>query len=807
MACTSLIRLCCLLLATTAMQPLPAQDRYNLPVKGLQQKVEVLRDQWGVNHIYAANRHDLFFAQGYCAAKDRLFQFEIWRRQASGTLAEVFGERELQRDISIRLFKYRGDMNKELNHYHPQGKAIITAFTEGINAYIREINSHPEQLPVEFRLLGLQPQEWTPEIVISRHGGILGNVAEELNFGMAVAAAGEEKVKDLLWLHPGNPGMKLDSAIQGALLTKNILALYNAFKQEVAFTDNDITGMARNTTKQVGEEHNMALSETSILKGVETEGSNNWFIDGSKTVNGYPMLASDPHRKIALPSLRYIVHLSAPGWNVTGGGEPAIPGVAIGHNDHGAWGITVHQTDAEDLYVYDINPRQLNQYRYRGRWVTMKEITETIPVKGAESHTVVLRYTQHGPVTYIDTLHHKVYAVKAAWLEAGAAPYLASLRMDQATDWNSFRKACTYAFLPALNMIWADKKGHTGWQVIGRIPVRSNFSGLVPVPGDGRYEWGGYLPITERPHTINPAKGYWATANEDNVPHGFKHPDAAGFTWPDAYRARRIEEVLRPADRKWDMPQMKALQTDYLSIPARELVPLLSQITAGSELGEQARQEILQWNCMMERNSIGAGIYNKWERELMQQANRQFIPATIAGLFSIQTTRLWEWLLHPDQRFGTDAIKGRNIFLQKTFDTAVAQLKRQLGSRLADWQYGQQKYKHITFYHPLSAFVNDSLKQQLNTTPLPRAGYGHTVGATGNMDNQGNGASFRYLTNTGNWDETLMINAPGQSGDPGSRWYRNLVTLWANDEYFPACFTKEKIRQVTAEHTTLQPAR
>lgn len=803
----SLLRFCWLFVLILCCNTLPyAQDKYHLSVKGLSARVEALRDQWGVNHIYAANQHDLFFAQGYCAAKDRLFQFEIWRRQATGTMAAILGERELQRDISARLFKFRGDMNKELSHYHAQGAAIITAFTEGVNAYVKEANKHPEKLPVEFRLLNIRPGAWTPEVVISRHQGILGNVAEELDYGMATVAIGEKKLKELLWLHPGDPDMKMDSTIRGELLTREILSLYNAFKKDVLFTAADIVTTSRTNKRLPGDHVHNSGKNLAMTPGAETEGSNNWVISGSRTASGYPMLASDPHRKISLPSLRYIVHLSAPGWNVMGGGEPAIPGVAIGHNDHGAWGITVHQTDAEDLYVYDINPQKKDQYRYQGHWIDMKEITETIPIKGATSRTVTLRYTQHGPVTYIDSLHHKAYAVRAAWLEPGAAPYLSSLRMDQAKDWEMFREACSYSRIPSLNMIWADKKGNTGWQVIGIIPVRKKFSGLVPVPGDGRYEWAGYLPVKERPHLSNPSKGYWATANENLIPADFRYPEAMGFTWPDAYRARRIEEVLK-ARTNMDMKGMKDLQTDYVSLPARELVLLLQRVNVADKLGEEARQALLQWDLVMGRNSIGAAIYNKWERELMQQAQQQFIPASVSGLVTIQTTRLIEWLQHPDEMFGKEPAKGRDHFLQQTFDTAIAKLKRQLGDQLSSWQYGQEKYKHITFTHPLSEWVSEEWKLQLNTTPQPRAGYGHTVGATGNMDNQGNGASFRYITDIRDWDETLMINAPGQSGNPESPWYKNLVEMWARDEYFPAYFSKEKIRKVTAEHTTLDPVK
>ncbi|MBO9660702.1 MAG: penicillin acylase family protein, partial [Chitinophagaceae bacterium] len=441
-----------------------------ISVKGLADKTEVIRDQWGVNHIYAKNTHDLFFTQGYCAAKDRLFQFEIWRRQATGTAAEIFGQRELKRDIGARLFRFRGDVKKELDHYHPEGKKIIEAFTNGINAYIEEALQHPDKLPIEFRLLNILPGKWTPEVVISRHQGILGNSTEELNIGRAVAKLGDKKVKDLLWLQNGDPVLQLDTAINGAQLSQDILELYNAFRKDILFETSDISAYGR--TRDKFSDSNAVAFQYSQPFPDQPEGSNNWVVSAKRSATGHALLASDPHRKIAIPSLRYIVHLSAPGWNVMGGGEPQIPGVAIGHNDFGAWGITVHQTDAEDIYVYDLNPSNLKQYRHNGKWETMKEVAETINVKGASAVNIKLYFSLHGPVCFIDSVNKKAYAMRAAWLEPGAAPYLASLRMNQAKDWNTFRKACTYAHLPALNMVWADQKGNIGWQVVGLIPKR-----------------------------------------------------------------------------------------------------------------------------------------------------------------------------------------------------------------------------------------------------------------------------------------------------------------------------------------------
>ena len=791
-------------LCILGMNVLYAQGSREITIKGLVDKTEVIRDQWGVNHIYAKNTHDLFFTQGYCAAKDRLFQFEIWRRQATGTAAEVFGERELKRDIGARLFRFRGDMNKELNHYHPEGKKIIEAFTDGVNAYIEEALRSPGQLPLEFRLLNILPEKWTPDVVISRHQGILGNATEELNIGRSVAKLGDKKVKELMWLQNGDPVLELDTAVNAAQLSQDILGLYNAFRKDIMFEAADVVAHARMQSPQ--EETRAIAFQYSQPFPDQPEGSNNWVVSADRSATGHALLASDPHRKIAIPSLRYIVHLSAPGWNVMGGGEPEIPGVAIGHNDHGAWGITVHQTDAEDIYVYDLNPSNLKQYRHKGKWETMKEMEETINVKGSSPVKTKLYFSLHGPVCFIDSVNKKAYAMRAAWLEPGAAPYLASLRMNQAKDWNTFREACTYAHLPALNMVWADKKGNIGWQVVGLIPKRRNFSGLVPVPGDGRYEWAGYLPIKERPNTYNPSKDYWATANENLMPVGFAHPDAVGFTWPDAYRGKRIEEVLS-SNHQMDLDKMKDLQVDYISLAAKAIVPFLQFVSPKDTLAVKAKSILLQWNFSMDKNSIGGGIFNKWERELMNEANATIIPAEVKGLLTVQTTKLVEWLHQPSLIFSANAVEQRNEFLQRTFEAAILKLKGQLGDDIDQWQYGQDKYKRIEFIHPLSGLVKPELEKMMNTGSIARGGYGHTVGATGNMDNQGNGASFRYFTNTGNWDETKMINSPGQSGDPGSKWYKNLFEMWANDQYFPAYFSREKIESHAAEKLALYPVK
>ena len=796
-----------LTIVLAAASPSHAQSAHadTLRLAGLREPVQVLRDRWGIAHIYANNEHDLFFAQGYVAARDRTFQFEIWRRQATGTTAEVLGPRELTRDIGTRLFMYRGDLTRELNHYHPRGAAIVQAYVGGVNARVAETERDTSLVPIELRMLGLRPQRWTPQVVISRHQGLLGNVEEELQTGRAVAALGVAKVKEINWYHPGDPKLDLDPKVNGRLLSPEILALYRAFHSSIRFQPSDLAAGyranddARTRLAWIGDSiaADRARRERSI-------GSNNWVVSGRKTASGFPIMANDPHRTIAAPSLRYWVHLSAPGWNVIGGGEPVLPGVSIGHNEYGAWGLTIFETDGEDLMVYETNPADPRQYRFRGGWERMRTIRDTIAVKGQAPAIVDLRFTRHGPVVYEDTANHVAYAVRAAWLEPGGAPYLASLRMDQARTWEEFRQACSYSNIPGENMVWADRAGNIGWQAVGIAPIRPDFSGLVPVPGDGRYEWNGFLPIPEKPHALNPPEGFIATANNDLIPAGYPHMNAVGYTWADPFRWQRLAEVLRAGSR-FTIADMERLQTDYLSIPARQLVPLLARVRGGSDRVERARQALLAWNFVLDTASVPAGMYEAWRDALADSINALVLtPEARRLLGGVGMSRMISWLSAPDERFGSNPVARRDAIVRGSLDAAVGDLTRRFGADMSAWRWGQAQYHHALIRHPLSTAVGDSLRRVLEVGPAARGGDGLTVGATGS-GNQRSGASFRIITDTGDWDAAVGANTPGQSGDPSSPHYRDLFHLWAIDRYFPAPYSRQRIEEVTEARTVLVP--
>ena len=790
-----------LLLSITAF----SQNFSTLKTKGLIASVEVLRDANGVNHIYAENEHDLFFAQGYCAAKDRLFQFEIWRRQATGTVSEILGEREIQRDIGARLFKFRGDLSKELNHYHPRGEAIIRTFTDGVNAYIDEVLKDQAKLPLEFQLLGLQPGRWTPDVVVSRHQGLLNNLTRELNFGRAVAVAGAEKVKELVTFEPGTPNLELDPLLTSELLQQDLIAPYEAFRKPLSFQSTDLTVSQHDN---LDESMRWAYSDLEAwISQQQTEyktiGSNNWIVSATRSSSGFPLLANDPHRALATPSLRYLVHLSAPGWNVVGGGEPVIPGVSIGHNDYGAWGLTIFELDAEDLYIYEIDPQNPRRYRHKGKWLDMRVIRDTIQVKGKEPVPVEHLFTVHGPVTYIDQKRQRAAAVRAGWLEPGNAPYLASLRMGQATSWNNFREACSFSFLPGENMIWADRKGNIGWQVVGLAPIRKNWSGLMPVPGDGRYEWSGFLPIKKLPHVHNPEKGFWATANENNVPEGYAYRNAVGWTWAEKYRVMRINEVLSEKSRA-SLDDMMTLQSDYLSIPARELVPLLTNTTTNDPAVEASRKRLLNWDFKLEANSIQAGIYMAWEKELESGLRVKMIPESLSSYIrSVPINKVIAILKNAQSPFETSLERDR--YVVDALSAAVKKLTQRFGPEPSGWIYGQPSYHHVRIKHVLSNSVNDSLRAHLDHGPLPRGGSGQTPGMTGSGDNQTSGASFRMAVDLADWDNCKFTNTPGQSGDPLSPFYRNLFSSWAEDNHFTVPFSKPAVERQAVERWRLEP--
>jgi penicillin amidase len=444
----------------------------------------------------------------------------------------------------------------------------------------------------------------------------------------------------------------------------------------------------------------------------------------------------------------------------------------------------------------------------------MRIIKDTVPIKGEPPAAVTLKYTRHGPVLLEDRGHHKAYALRAAWMEIGAAPYLASLRMDQAGSWEEFRDACTYSRIPSENMVWAGVDGTIGYQAAGIAPRRPNWSGLVPVPGDGRYEWNGYLPIKELPHVDNPDSGFFLTANHYLFPDGYPHRDAMHYLWADPYRAMRIGELLA-AGRSYRVADMVRLQNDDLSIPARTLVPLLAEVALEDPRAREARDLLLRWNGVADKDSVPAGIFEMWLRRMRANVverrvspdSRPLLEQVLVGRQGAELSmkRLVDWLQAPDREFGADPIAGRDALLARSLTQAVAELTDKLGPDMTRWQWGQNGYHHALIRHPLANAVNDATRARLDVGPAPRGGDAFSPSATGAGDNQTAGGSFKIIADTADWDRSLGLNNPGQSGDPTSRHYRDLFEIWARGGYFPVLYSRAKVEAAAEERVVMRP--
>ncbi len=712
---------------------------------GLRDRVEVIRDRWGVPHIFANSLDDLFFAQGFVQAQDRLWQMEMYRRTFEGTLAEVMGPDYVRHDELARLLKYRGPWDdREWTSYHPEGRRIFTAFANGVNAYIAHAG---DRLPVEFLVTGLEPQPWTPEIALLRTQTAMpaGDARAELTLAQNVVRLGVVEANRAARPSPDRD-LIVPNGVDLSLITPAVLAGLNGLR----------TGVVR--PELLPQYRTLAAAWPSRNTGPQerSPGSNNWTIGGRLTASGRVIVANDPHRNVANPSIRYIVHLSAPGWNVIGATEPPLPGVLIGHNGRLAWGLTIVGTDQSDVYVEDLNPANPNEVRFRGAWEPLRLVRETIRVKGGEAVTVDLKYSRHGPVFHVDTTTHKAYAMRSTMHEPGSAGYLSALRYHALQNCRQFLDAQVYFKAPTENMVCGDVEGNIAWQASAASPKRPNWHGRLPVPGTGGYEWDGFR--TDLPRELNPARGWIATANHDIHPPGYD-PPLFFKNGPQTARYDRIAHVLS-AGSPFTMADMQALQHDGHSIAAAADVPLFRGWTSSRVDIEPARAALAGWNAQHRRDSQAAAIYRFVGRALTAEARAEATPSA-----------------------------RRRELLEAALSTGLTALGKEQGDDPSRWRWGV--YHRSQLPHALSRAYDIPAVER-------HAGSGF-VGATG--------ATYREIIDLGNLDASMATNVPGQSGQPYSPFYANLVEGFGRGEYFPLVYSRAAVEAVAAHRLILQPRR
>ncbi|HNG33329.1 MAG TPA: penicillin acylase family protein, partial [Blastocatellia bacterium] len=469
------------------------------------------------------------------------------------------------------------------------------------------------------------------------------------------------------------------------------------------------------------------------------------------------------------------------------------------------FGFTIVGIDQQDLYVEEVNPANPNEYRRQGKWQTMRVERERFKVKGeAVPRDIELKFTEHGPVIYEDKERHRAYALKWVGSEPGTAGYLASLSLNRAQNWPEFLKALERWKVPSENLVYADVDGNIGWVAAGMTPVRKGWSGLMPVPGNGQYEWQGFLPLKDLPQSYNPAKHFIATANHNILPPGYDKE--LGYEWANPTRFLRIAQVLGTAKDKLTVADFERLQHDEVSLNARALTATLAEAKNAPADLQPFVELLTKWNWQLNKDSAAAALYEIWLPKLAPAVFKPHVPEKAWASVSrgIQPGKTIAALRTASpQWFGKDAVANRDALLWKTLAEAVAEAKKLLGEDSAKWRWG--KLHVAPFVHPLS--TNAERKSFFDLPAAERGGDANTVFATGGGTGfrQSHGASFREILDVADWDRSVGTNVPGQSAQPGSKHYGDLLPLWAEGKYFPLLYSRTKVEAAAKDRLMLEP--
>ncbi|MBE2998648.1 penicillin acylase family protein [Nocardiopsis sp. HNM0947] len=765
-------------LALTGAAPAETADRDELHLPGLDGEVSIAVDSAGIPHITAETNEDLFYAQGVNAARDRLFQIDLHRRQGLGELSEVLGPDFVERDRAARLFLYRGDMDREWESYGPEARTTATRFAEGINAYVDWLDDNPEHRPPEFDELGYEPAHWEPEDVVRIRTHSLGeNLASELT-RTQVACDDELANADLLLGMEPDHTASLPEGLDPCSVPDDVLDTYRLATGDVSFDDDGSARLA-------GPEEDAPLTTNG------GEGSNSWTVSPDHTDSGRPILAGDPHRPVTAPALRYVVHLTSPEVDVVGAGEPFLPGVAMGHNGTAAFGLTFLAADQQDLLFYDVDPDDPTRYRHDGEWKQMDTVTEELTLPDGSTEEVELRFTHHGPVISEDTDSDTAYAVRTTWTEPGTTAYFNSLELMQTEDFDAFRSVLDGWGGPPMNYTYADVHGDIGWVAAGRVPDRGDDDGLLPVPGDGSHEWDGFRD--DLPYVHNPDEGFFSTANEYNQPED----NNLGYEWDPGFRQDRITEVLGGGDPH-TLEEAGDLQNDDVDLTVREALPLLESIIGRDAEASAAAELLTGWDGDHTVDSAPAALYQTWFARHLGPAFYEAVSPELAA-FADHTEdagALLDALHHPEEWLDGDPEAERDRILVESLAAAYEDVAGSLGADPSQWRWGD--LHHTVFEHPLDGDLG----------PFERQGSNHTVNRSG-MDQSeyrhNAGASYRMVLDVGEWDSSLAVNGPGQSGDPDSPHYDDHVDPWREGDYVPLHYSEDAVEADTQHTIALIP--
>ncbi len=766
-------------------QSLP-RTQGEVAVAGLSRPVEVLRDAYGIPHIFAASLEDAHFALGYVHAQDRLWQMEMNRRIAAGRLSEILGPGALESDRFLRTLGIRRVAEANLKRFDADTRRVLDAYAAGVNAFL----AASPVLPPEFWLTRASPEPWSPADSVGwmkmMAWDLGGNWRSELLRLQLAKTLPMARIHEFLPPYPGDAAPEIPDLRQ----------LYSGIeKQPVGVSDRGQTPSSPDVgLPSSGSDPDLAA------------GSNSWAVSGARSAGGKPLLANDPHLALGAPSLWYFAHLHAPGIDAIGGTLPGVPAILIGRNARIAWGLTNTMADAQDLYLERLDTRFARR-------------EERIRVRGADEETLEVRASRHGPVIS-DVLRAALdaaprgYAVSLAWtaLAEDDLSMQAAMRVARAADWREFNAALRQLHAPMQTVSYADVEGNIGYVAAGRVPLRkpaNDLKGLAPAPGwDARYDWAGWLPYDELPRAFNPPGGALVNANHKVVPAGYPHH--VSYEWQAPYRARRIEALL--GSEKHTLESFARIQMDVVSLAARELLPLLLKTNPKDELSRQALALLAAWDGAMSADRAEPLIFTAWWRELARALYADELGAAFEANWSPRAAFTLAALGGKSRwcdDVRTKAVESCAEIQADSLRRALADLRSRYGEP-AGWKWGEvhaARHRHRPLSRqPWLAPFFDFAVPSAGGTYTVNVGRGDFSDRAEPLANR-HGASLRMLADLGQPQASLFIHSGGQSGNPLSPHYKSFSAAWARGEYAPMLSERARLEAAGAQRLLLTPRR
>lgn len=738
--------------------------------------IEILRDRHAIPHIRAAARNDAAFGLGFVHAQDRLWQMEVNRRIAAGRLAEVFGNAALNTDKFLRTLGVRRKAEAAFSHLNAETQAYLTAYANGVNAFLSSRNG---LLPPEFLVFRIDPEPWTP--------------ADSLGW-----------LKMMAWDLSGNWGNELTRfALARRLTPRQIEEFFPPYPGDAPVALGDLGTLYGKAAADLDPQRLLRAFPEPPPDGI---GSNNWVIDGKRTVTGSPLLANDPHLGLTSPAIWYFARLSSPNGDVIGATLPGVPGVVLGHNGRVAWGFTNTGPDTQDLYLERIDPSDTAKYLTPDGSAPFITRQEVIKVRGGDDVTLTVRETRHGPVVsdvhessqrLIDSGHVLAFAWTALRDEDTTADSLIGL--ETVSDWGGFVANFRRYVTPQQNIVYADRNGNIGFLAPGLVPIRkpqNDLKGLSPAPGwDARYDWAGFIPFEELPRAYNPPAGHIVTANHKIVPDHYPHFITS--EWAEPYRAERIQQLIRERSVH-SVESFKQIQGDTLSLMAAELLPamLAAPLKSSPENAEIAatRTMLAAWDGTMAANRREPLIFHAWYRELTRLILADELGEAFVPLWRFRPILIRNILNNADGQaqwctnVATAAASSCTELIAEALDRALTDLKARYGTDMSRWRWGEA---HLT-RAPHRPFSNIPVLRRLFEVTVPTAGDAFTVNA-GRSDPgdeeqpfaNRHAASLRAVYDLADLSRSQFMHSTGQSGHPLSPFYRNFAQTWAAVQYVP----------------------